>query len=517
MFRLNTNSVFIYSLSVFFLLSACQNKKETAVRPNILFIMSDDHTAQAWGIYGGILADYVQHANIDRLAKKGAVLNNAFCTNSICVPSRASILSGQYSHRNGVFDLAGAYSPDSSNVAKILQKNGYETAIIGKWHLKKEPSGFDHYMVLPSQGLYQNPIFKTKDNWQDEHGGGRKYQGFSTDLITDYSIQWMQERNREKPFFLMCHYKATHEPFDYPARFAHLYENDTIPYPLSFYDQGRETTGRTFKGQVLENLGQNYITASNGSWWCEYPGLPFQWDGLDGLQKREKTYQKFIKDFMRCGAAIDDNIGKILDFLEASDLAENTIVIYTSDQGYFLGEHGFYDKRMIYEESLRMPFVVCYPKEIKGGQRFDDIVLNIDFPSLFLDYAGVSQPQQMQGQSFRQILQGQTPEKWRKSMYYRYWHNEPHRPAHFGIRNHRYKLALFYGQSRQSQQRDTMPDEPGWEFYDLQKDPTEQHNAYADPQYYDIIQSMKKEMQSLQAYYGESNNPFLDQHIRAYY
>lgn len=497
----------------------CSPTSNETTKPNILFIMSDDHTAQAWGIYGGILKDHVQNANIDRLAQRGVVLNNVFCTNSICVPSRAAILSGQYSHKNGVYDLADSYHPDSNNVAKILQGHGYETALIGKWHLKKEPTGFDHYMVLPSQGLYKDPVLKTKDNWKDHFEGGRVYKGFSTDIITDKSIEWMKNRSTEKPFFLMCQYKATHEPFDYPERFAHLYEGETIPMPASFYDTGKETTGRTFDGQFLDNLGRNYITASNGPWWCEYPGLPFTWDGLDSMQKREKTYQKFIKDFMRCGAAIDDNLGKLLDYLEESGEAENTIIIYTADQGYFLGEHGFYDKRMIYEESLRMPFVICYPKELKGGQRVDDFVLNIDFPSLFLDYAGIEQPSHMQGRSFRKVLQGETPSDWPKQMYYRYWFNEAKRPAHFGIRNQRYKLAFFYGQSREATKRDEMPHSPGWEFYDLEKDPHELCNAYHNESYARIIAEMKQEIKQMQKEYGEDqvSYPFLQKHIQDHF
>ena len=221
-----------------------------------------------------------------------------------------------------------------------------------------------------------------------------------------------------------------------------------IPEPESLYDFGPETTGRTFVGQKLDELAKRMMKASKNpdKFWTNYPGLPFSTKGLDSIQARKKIYQKFIKDFMRCGAAIDENIGRLLDYLEESGQAENTVVIYTADQGYFLGEHGFFDKRMIYEESLRMPFVIHYPKEIKGGTRIDDIILNIDFASLFADYAGVENFHSGQGRSFRQNLSGNTPADWRKSMYYRYWAHAPRRPAHFGIRNHNYKLAFFYGQ-----------------------------------------------------------------------
>jgi arylsulfatase A-like enzyme len=408
-------------------------KGQATEKPNILFIMADDHTSQAWGIYGGILEKYVQNSNIKRLAAKGCMLNNCFCTNSICVPSRASILTGQYSNRNGVYTLNESLSPDSLNVAKILHQNGYQTAVFGKWHLKKEPSGFDNYMVLPGQGIYHNPFFLTKDNWQDNESGGKAIQGYETDIITDQSINWIKNRDRNKPFFLLCHFKATHEPYDYADRFKELYHDTEFPYPSTIFDFGRQTTGRSFDGQPLEVLASRMMQASvNPKFWISYPGLPFSTEGLDSIQARKKIYQKLIKDYLRCAAGINDNLGRILDYLESTGLDKNTVVIYTSDQGYFLGEHGFFDKRLIYEESLRMPFVICYPKEIPGGKRIDDIILNIDFPALFLEYAGISKPATIQGEGFRNNLKGNTPKNWRKSMYYRYWENDVERPAHFG-------------------------------------------------------------------------------------
>lgn len=469
-------------------------------KPNILFIMSDDHTSQAWGIYGGILQDYVKNDNIKWLADRGVVLNNAFCTNSICVPSRATILSGQYSHRNGVYDLDDAFEPDSMNFAKLLRKNGYQTAIIGKWHLKKEPTGFDYYMVLPGQGRYHDPILKTKDNWQDGDAGGKPYPGFSTDIIADQSIEWLKKRKKGAPFYLSTHFKATHAPYDYPARYKGFLENVEIPYPPDFEDWGAATTGRTHDGWPLEILGKRFEAQTGKG----YPGTSFSLAGLDSLAARKKTYQKFIKDFLRSGAAIDDNIGKLIAYLRDSGELDNTIIIYTADQGYFLGEHGFFDKRFIYEQSLRMPFVISYPKELKPGRRINDMVLNIDFPSLFLDYAGVKQPATMQGRSFRKNLVGQTPVGWRNEIYYRYWSNESNRPAHFGIRTDRYKLALFYGQSRTKTERDQMKYPPGWEFYDLQKDPRENHNAIHDPMYQEIIGELKSRLKIIKSQSGDS-------------
>ena len=472
--------------------------------------MSDDHTSQAWGIYGGILKDHVKTPNIQKLADEGIVLNNVFCTNSICTPSRASILTGQYSHRNGVYTLSEALEPDSNNIAKVLQNNGYQTAIVGKWHLKKQPAGFDYFNVLPGQGRYHNPIMKTKENWEDHYKGGKEYEGFSSDVITDFAIDWLENRNAEKPFFLMTHFKATHEPFDYPERHKDLYKDIEMPEPESLYDFGPESTGRSFVGQKLENLGYRWEQASKDpeNWWTTYPGMPFTTEGLDSIQVRKKIYQKFVKDFLRCGAAIDDNIGKLIKFLDDKGLTENTVVIYTSDQGYFLGEHGFFDKRLMYEESLRMPFVMRYPKEIKAGSKNDDIILNIDFPSLFADYAKIEQPKSMQGNSFRKNVNGNTPEDWRTSIYYRYWLHQKVRPAHFGIRNQRYKLIFFYGQPLNKPGTNKESTEPAWEFYDLQKDPKELKNLYHDANYTETITAMKAELLKQKNLIGDSDDPY---------
>ena len=484
-----------------------QNTIETGEKPNILFILSDDHTSQAWGIYGGELEAYVQNQNIKRLAAEGTVLNNAFCTNSICTPSRGSILTGQYSHINQVYTLSEPLPKGHPNIAKTLSKNGYQTAIIGKWHLVGQPEGFDYFNVLPGQGRYWNPILKTKENWADGYdaSAGKEYKGFSTDVITDLTIQHLEKRDTNKPFLMFCNFKATHEPFDYPDRFQDLYTDIEIPEPESLFDFSPETTGRTFIGQKLEKLGQRWDNATKDpeNWWTTYPGLPYPLDGLDSIQERKKIHQKLVKDFMRCGAAIDDNIGKLLDYLEAEGIADNTIVVYTADQGYFLGEHGFFDKRMIYEESLRMPFVIRYPKKIKGGGRIDDIILNIDFPALLADYAGVEKPEYMQGRSFRENLEGETPDDWRKQVYYRYWLHHPERPAHFGIRNERYKLAFFYGQplGKKGTNKEITP--PAWEFFDLKEDPKELHNAVSDLKYVAIIKEMKRSMLEERQNYGD--------------
>ena len=498
-------------MAVAFMGCGIKKEPETKVqRPNILFILSDDHTSQVWGIYGGLLKDHVQNGNIERLAHEGAVLNNAFCTNSICSPSRASILTGQYSHLNQVYTLREPLPVGHPNIAKTFRKAGYHTAVIGKWHLFRQPEGFDYFEVLPGQGVYQDPVLKTKENWVDGADGsqGKQYRGFSTDVITDLTIEHLENRDKDKPFLMFTHFKATHEPFDYPDRFAHLYKDEEIPEPESLLDFGPETTGRTFGGQILERLGARWeqATANPNEFWTTYPGLPYPLEGLDSVQKRKKIYQKLIKDFMRCGAAIDDNIGRLLDYLESEGIADNTIVIYTADQGYFLGEHGFFDKRLIYEESLRMPFVIRYPKEIRGGQRIDDIILNIDFPALLADYAGIEPQQYIQGESFRHLLGEGGPKDWREQMYYRYWLHHPHRPAHFGIRDKRYKLAFFYGQGLDMSGASNETTIPQWEFYDLEKDPKELHNAYDDSEYSDIIAKMKKSLREERQNYGDLDN-----------
>lgn len=496
----------ILFLPLLLLLASCRPAQEQAV-PNIIFILSDDHTSQAWGIYDTIFQSHVKNDNIKRLAAEGAVLENVFCTNSICVPSRASILTGQYSHRNGIYTLAESLEPDSMNIAKLLQTSGYETAIIGKWHLKKRPSGFDHFLVLPGQGRYDDPILKNAADWEDGNQGGSVYPGYSADVIGDNAVQWLKERTGKKPFMLMMHFKATHGPFDYPDRYKDRYQGLELPEPTSLYDYTMASNQRTFAGQPLEELGRRmvYGTANPESYWGSAPGLPFSVEGLDSVAARKKIYQLFAKNFLRAGAAIDDNIGKVLDHLDEAGLAENTVVIYTSDQGYFMGEHGFFDKRMMYEESLRMPFVIRYPKEISPGQRLSDMILNVDFPLLFADYANLPAPQQMQGRSFRANLQGNTPSDWRQQMYYRYWLHDPIRPAHFGIRNHRYKLIFYYGQGLEKPGASEEASTPSWEFFDLQNDPKEMNNAYEDPIYQSVIVEMKQALQGLRKELGDND------------
>lgn len=509
---MNSKKIFGFCAAAAFIPSAfvsCSEKPAGDERPNILFILSDDHTSQSWGVYGGILAPYAKTENIRRLAAEGCVVDNCFCTNSISVPSRASLLTGQYSQMNNVYTLSDALQPEQDNIAKRLQSSGYQTAIIGKWHLKKKPAGFDYFSVFHDQGEYYDPVFKTAGDWVDDFEGksGQVEKGFSTDLVTDKTIDWLKNRDRQKPFMMLCHFKATHEPWDFPERMRHLYDDVEFPEPENMMEFGPEISGRTIRGQQLENLGWRWETASADpeSWWCRYPELPFSTEGLDKEDARRKIYQKLIRDYLRCAAAIDDNIGRLLAFLDEQGLSKNTIVVYISDQGYFLGEHGFFDKRIMYEEALRMPMVIRYPREIPVGTRNKDLILNVDFAATLADYAEATPPDGNQGTSFRANLRNQTPADWRKSIYYRYWTQHDIRPAHMGIRNNRYKLIFFYGDKLNTKGSSDYVSTPSWEFYDLQNDPHENRNAYADMQYAGIIADMKTEMLKLREQWRDTD------------
>lgn len=496
---LQRTAIGIVSLSMgSHLWAASETEKETPQpqRPNILFILSDDHTSQAWGIYGGVLADYTHNPNISRLANEGTVLDNCFCTNSISAPSRATMLTGLYSHRNGLYTLADTLDTSIPTLATVLRQNGYSTALMGKWHLKSQPQGFDTYSIFYDQGEYRDPTFiNSSDPWPGDRPMGERVRGFSTDIVTDKAIDWIKQQSADKPFLMCCHFKATHEPYDFPIRMEHLYDGVTFPEPENLLDFGPETNGRSFQGQPLEELARRWQVASQDpdKWWCRYPELPFDTKGLHRVPARRKAYQKLIRDYLRCGATIDDNIGRLLDTLDELGIADNTIVVYVSDQGYFLGEHGFFDKRMFYEEAARMPFVIRYPGKVKKGERLQDLILNIDFAPTLASFAGVKM-EGVQGRSFADNLTGKTPADWRKSIYYRYWTNHAIRPAHIGVRTDRYKLVYYYGQRLGMTDSDDFDFTPAWDFYDLEKDPKENHNAYNDKEYAPIIKKMKEEM-----------------------
>ncbi len=446
-------------------------------RPNIIFIMADDHAAHALSCYGSKIN---KTPNLDRLAAEGMLFNNCFCTNSICAPCRAVILTGKYSHINGKIDNTSENPFDGSQQTfpKLLQGAGYQTAMIGKWHLRTEPTGFDYWNVLPGQGKYHNPKFI-------EMGQTKKHEGYVTDLITDFSIDWLEKRNSDKPFTLMYHHKAPHRNWQPNQKYKEIFKDKEFAVPDTFDDDysGRSDAARQQKMTIEHDFRVPSDTKVKPP------------EGLLGRDLKLWKYQRYMQDYLACVASIDENVGRLLEYLDDSGLSENTMVIYTSDQGFFLGEHGWFDKRFMYEESLRMPLLVRYPKEIKAGSVNDDIVLNLDFAPTFLDLAGVDIPGDIQGESLRSLLTGNTPRNWRKSMYYHYYEYPGAHAVkrHYGIRTKRYKLIHFYY------------DIDAWELYDLKKDPNEVNNLYDDPGFAGIIEKLKAELQKLRKQYGDSD------------
>ena len=458
-------------------------------RPNILFIMSDDHASHAMSCYGSKINTT---PNMDRIANEGMRFDNCFCTNSICTPSRAVILTGTYNHINGVTTLSTHMDNRLQTFPKLLREAGYQTAVIGKWHLGQGPehcpTGFDYWNVLPGQGLYHDPEMI-------EMGEKKVFPGYVTDRITDFSLDWLRGRDRDRPFCLLYHHKAPHREWEPDDKHARMYDDVDIPEPDTLYDdyENRATAAREAKMRVGEHMHKGDLKR-------EIP------EDLKGHALRKWAYQYYIKDYLRVIASMDDNIGRVLDYLDEEGLAENTIVVYTSDQGFFLGDHGWYDKRFMYEESLRMPFIIRYPKEIKPGSVSRDMILNLDFPVTFLEYAGVDTPDDMQGRSIRPLLQGETPPDWRTSMYYRYWMHKAHHNvyAHYGIRTERYKLIYYYSEALGQEGAIDEPHTPEWELFDLEKDPCEMNSVYHAPACAKTVAELKDEMHRLQADVGDT-------------
>jgi len=443
-------------------------------KPNILFIMSDDHAAHAISCYG---SNINQTPHLDRLASEGIRFDNCFCTNGICAPSRASILTGKYNHLNGMLDNKLKFDGEQTTLPKLLKPVGYQTAMIGKWHLKSEPTGFDYYKVVPGQGKYFDPVFRVKGSWPETV----EEKGYATDVITDEAIRFMQTANPDQPFLLMCHHKAPHRPWQPDAKHWEQFKDREIPEPPTLFDNYK---GKAEAVKNAEMTLEHHMHPMDTGWLT----APENLKGKDLVRWR---YQHYMRNYLACIASIDDNIGRILDFLKKSGLEKNTIVVYTSDQGFFLGDHGWFDKRFMYEESLRMPLIIRYPGVVPKGQVSHDLILNVDFAPTFLDCAGVDIPKDIQGESFRKILRGRTPKNWRQSAYYHYyeypaWHMVD---AHYGIRTQRYKLIHYYGYTDE------------WEFFDLKEDPHEMDNRYNLPKYQDRIRQLKEELYALQAYY----------------
>ena len=505
--------MFLLALS----LSTLSCKQELS-QPNILFIMSDDHAAQAIGAYGSHLADLDLTPTLDELAGEGILFENAFCTNSICVPSRATILTGQYSQTNGVLDLDGSLHADKQYLPQEFKKLGYSTAIIGKYHLHHEPSGFDYYKVLPGQGQYYNPDFheKGKGEWPNNLV---KHQGHSSDVITDITINYLEKLDRSKPFFLMHHYKAPHDDFEYATRYESFLAEKDIPEPAGLWEQpdfGSEGT-RGANDSLTHYIGTSVSPRhyrSNYTYWAD-TSASFE-------EQTRQAYQSYLKRYLRCVKGVDDNLARLFDYLKAEGLWDNTVIIYTGDQGMMLGAHDFIDKRWMYDESMRMPFIVHYPDMIKGGQRSELLINNADYGPTMLTLAGGEVPDYMQGRSFLNTLKGKPEKDWRTATYYRYWMHIIHHyvPAHFGIRTLDYKLIFYYGAHY-------LPEEefdqfywakdydgvgrhtpPAWEFYDLKQDPQELVNRYDDPAYAEIISELKVELKRTREELNETDENY---------
>ncbi len=531
------NKCFLFGV-VTLLFFSCKNeekKKENYQKPNIIYIMSDDHTSQAFGIYGSRLANLNPTPTLDGIAKEGMIFNNCFVTNSICTPSRATIISGQYSQANGVIDLEGEVETENQYLPEEIRKLGYQTALVGKWHLTHQPN-FDYYNIFTEhhqQGSYFDPnLTESGMDYQPFYGmpgyEGKQYKGHSSDVITDITLDWLKnKRDKNKPFFLMHQFKAPHDDFEYAPRYKDYLEDTEIPEPASLYNNGNNgsiaTRGK--KDSLIHVIGSSVSKRNTMRhmgmrlWSSKYtsrnnPGFDTtQVDALDDKEYTHRTYQEYLKRYLRSVKGVDDNVARLIDYLKKEGLYDNTIIVYTGDQGFMLGEHDYIDKRWMYDESMRMPFFVRYPKTIKAGTRTDAIINNADFAPTLITMAGGAPPEKMQGHSFKEILEtGEEPEGWQQSTYYRYWMHMAHahaNPAHFGIRTKDYKLIFYYGKywvdtdnpeatwNKDSWgNRFTMHTPVAWEFYDLSKDPQEMNNAYSDPAYKEVIAILKEQLKA---------------------
>ncbi|MCI0681347.1 MAG: sulfatase [Gemmataceae bacterium] len=472
---------------VFPVAAGAQAKSPAKKRPNILFIMSDDHASAAIGAYQSWLAKVTRTPNLDRLAKQGIRFTNSLVTNSICTPSRAAILTGQYSHKNGVYTLADTMDPTRVHIAHLLRALGYQTALIGKWHLGTDPAGFDYWNILPGQGVYLNPVLREIGMKKKQN---RKFDGrYSTDVVTDLSLEWLKKRDPQKPFLLFCHFKAPHRPWDPAPRFENLYKDVTIPEPETLLDdyKGRSKSTANVKLRIGQDMVQRDL------------GVPIPKD-LDRDALRKWAYQIYMKRYLSCVAAVDENVGRLLAYLDQAGLAEDTIVIYTSDQGFFLGEHGFYDKRIMYEPCLTTPLIIRYPPLTKAGGVHESMVLNIDHAPTFLNLAGGAIPKDMQGRSYKALLSGGEPPGWRASMYYRYWmHLDGSHNVHaqYGVRTPRYTLIHFYGKGLGMKGAKNIDTTPEWELFDRVKDPQQMRNLYGDPAHAGTVRELRAELDRL--------------------
>ncbi len=520
-------------LTILLLLFACSfgwsptSSAQEADRPNIVFIFSDDHAVNAISAYGGRLAEVAPTPNIDRIARQGALFQNSFCANSICGPSRACILTGKHSHKNGFLrNTSQGFDQSQWTFIKEVKKAGYQSAVIGKWHLKTRPVGFDHWEILPGQGNYYNPVFIQMDGTQ------RKFEGYATDLTTDKAIAWLDQRDKNRPFILMCQHKAPHRTFSPALRHLDAFDGVVIPEPDSLFDD-YQTRSKTLPTNEMEidrhltwaydlklrdeeldgvelpnfrNYGTpeyNRMTPEQKSAWDAHFGplnrqfiAAYKAGQMNHKKLVQWKYQRYMKNYLATVKAVDESVGRVLDYLEENDLDENTVVIYSSDQGFFLGEHGWFDKRWMFEESFKMPFVIQWPGVIKPGSRPEALIQNIDYAPTFLEMAGLESPAEVQGKSIVPVLKDPKT-KIRDTLYYAYYELGEHAvPQHFGVRNDRYKL--FH-----------LPWTNEWQLFDLEQDPQEMINVYDNPSYSAIQQHLHGEYDRLRT---EFDAPSYDQY-----
>lgn len=462
-----------------------------ATRPNILFIMTDDHAANAMTCYGSVVN---QTPNMDRIASEGMRFDRCLVVNSICTPSRATILTGKYSHINGV-PVFNRFDGSQPTVSKYLQAAGYYTGMYGKWHLGSDPTGFDRWMVLPGQGVYFDPGFLTPT-------GKCVIKGYVSDVITDLCIDFLKNRPKDKPFFLMYHHKAPHRPWQPDAKHKAMFADRYIPEPPTLYDDYATRTDALHENQqrIFDDMTRRDLKLvppadlkgdAREQWLGKKPAeVEIEVNGqkktLTGEALSKWKYQRYMQDYLACVQSVDDNIGRMLDWLDANGLRTNTVVIYTADNGFYLGEHGLFDKRFMYEPSLQIPFVIRWPAVIKPGSVQKSMILNTDFAPTFMDMAGLDVPKDMQGKSIVPLLKGRHPFGWRDSMYYRYYHDpgDHNTRAHYGVCTTRYKLIYYWKKDQ-------------WELFDLEKDPYELRNVYNEPANSGLVAKLKKELYRL--------------------
>ena len=480
--------------AAFVLLAAWVSLASAAERPNIVFIFTDDHAAHAMSCYGSRVNET---PHMDRIAAEGMKFENCFCTNSLCGPSRAVILTGKHSHLNGFRQNGDQFDGSQQTFPKLMQEGGYQTAVIGKWHLGTEPTGFDYSEVLVGQGPYYNPPMI-------RNGERTKYTGYTTEIITNLALEWLGNgRNQEKPFMLMLQHKAPHREWQPGPRQYDLYKNVDLPEPATLFDnyEGRGTAAKTQDMTIEKTLTEldlklvppkNLTEEQLAAWHAAYDAEneEFRQANLQGNDLVRWKYQRYMKDYLRCVAAVDDSIGEVMEFLDESGLAENTIVIYSSDQGFYLGEHGWFDKRFMYEESLRMPLLVKWPGVVEAGTTNEDLVQNLDFAETFLEIAGLPIPEAMQGRSLVPLLKGKRPTDWREAIYYHYYEYPASHAVqrHYGIRTDRYKLIHFYNIDE-------------WELYDLEHDPDELTNVVEDSRMKEVVADLKGQLKELREQY----------------